>query len=188
MSNRTPAARDSQILAAALDVFARYGFRRASMADIARAAGLSRPLLYLSYPNKAAIFEAVSRDLCERLLEAAQAAWLPTMAAREGLVALAGAVHVPLFRLLKASPHGAELLEAGGGMIGALALELDRGLEELIAVRMRSKVPAGLRQTDLAHMLIGSLSGLKAQSASEADLVASIRTLAALLPGADPVP
>lgn len=43
---------------AALTVFQRYGFARTTMADIAEAAGISRPALYLLYPNKEEVFAA----------------------------------------------------------------------------------------------------------------------------------
>jgi AcrR family transcriptional regulator len=50
--------RRAALLAAAAEVFARYGYRKASMDDVARAAGLSRQGLYLHYPTKDALFKA----------------------------------------------------------------------------------------------------------------------------------
>jgi AcrR family transcriptional regulator len=40
-------------------VFLRFGFARATMGDIARAAGMSRPALYLVFCSKEEVFEAV---------------------------------------------------------------------------------------------------------------------------------
>ena len=51
-------ARRDRILAAALEVFARYGFRKASMDEIARSADISRQGLYLHFANKDALFRA----------------------------------------------------------------------------------------------------------------------------------
>ena len=45
----------------ALEVFGRYGFRKASMDDIARAADISRQGLYLHFANKDALFRAAVR-------------------------------------------------------------------------------------------------------------------------------
>jgi TetR/AcrR family transcriptional regulator of autoinduction and epiphytic fitness len=42
----------------ALEMFGRYGFRKASMDDIARAADMSRQGLYLQFANKDALFRA----------------------------------------------------------------------------------------------------------------------------------
>ena len=57
-------ARQERVLAVALDVFGRYGFRKASMDDIARSADISRQGLYLYFANKDALFRAaVSKEL-----------------------------------------------------------------------------------------------------------------------------
>ena len=48
--------KDDQIIEAATSVFLRYGFRRTTMGDIAEAAGVSRPALYLRFCNKEHIF------------------------------------------------------------------------------------------------------------------------------------
>ena len=42
---------------AAAEVFAQYGFRRTTMNDIAEAAGISRPALYLMFDNKENLFQ-----------------------------------------------------------------------------------------------------------------------------------
>lgn len=59
----SPSERDAkrrrEILDAAQTCFLRFGFSKTSLDDIAREAGLSRPLLYRKYPNKEAIFGAL---------------------------------------------------------------------------------------------------------------------------------
>src|SRR5262245_5573714 len=52
-------ARREKILDAATGVFVRYGFKKTSMDDVARAAGLSRQGLYLHFPNKVDLFRGV---------------------------------------------------------------------------------------------------------------------------------
>src|SRR5258708_40056960 len=54
-------AREERILAAALPVFGRYGVRKASMAEIARSADISRQGLYLRFASKDALFRAAVR-------------------------------------------------------------------------------------------------------------------------------
>jgi TetR/AcrR family transcriptional regulator, regulator of autoinduction and epiphytic fitness len=54
-------ARQQRVLAVALEVFGRYGFRRASMDEIARSADMSRQGLYLHFANKEALFRAAVR-------------------------------------------------------------------------------------------------------------------------------
>ena len=54
-------AREERVLAAALQVFGRYGFRKASMDEIARSADISRQGLYLRFASKDALFRAAVR-------------------------------------------------------------------------------------------------------------------------------
>jgi len=55
-------ARQERVLAVALEVFGRYGFRKASMDEIARSADISRQGLYLHFANKDALFRAAVRQ------------------------------------------------------------------------------------------------------------------------------
>ena len=50
------------MLAVALEVFGRYGFRKASMDEIARSADISRQGLYLRFASKDALFRAAVRQ------------------------------------------------------------------------------------------------------------------------------
>ena len=55
----------ARILGAAFTLFGRYGFKRASMEDIASEAGLSRTALYLQFRNKEEIFRELAIGLHE---------------------------------------------------------------------------------------------------------------------------
>lgn len=61
ISSPSDNAREERILAAALQVFGRYGFRKASMDEIARSADISRQGLYLRFASKDALFRAAVR-------------------------------------------------------------------------------------------------------------------------------
>jgi len=58
------------VLAAALDTFARYGYRKTSMEDVARAAAISRPGLYLLFGSKQELFSAAVTHALDRSLAA----------------------------------------------------------------------------------------------------------------------
>src|SRR5215207_421219 len=60
------AAKRRRAADASLNVFQRYGFARTTMADIAEAAGMSRPALYLLFPNKEEIFAAAVQSANDR--------------------------------------------------------------------------------------------------------------------------
>lgn len=65
-------ARPSEILAAALAVFAEKGFAAARTEDIAARAGISKGALYLYFPTKEDLFRAVIRETIAPNVEAFQ--------------------------------------------------------------------------------------------------------------------
>jgi AcrR family transcriptional regulator len=61
-------SRREALLEAAVGVFARYGFRKASMDEVARAAGVSRQGLYLLFADKEELFrKALTHKLARQL-------------------------------------------------------------------------------------------------------------------------
>ena len=62
ISSTPDSARQERVLAVALEVFGRYGFRKASMDEIARSADISRQGLYLRFASKDALFRAAVRQ------------------------------------------------------------------------------------------------------------------------------
>jgi AcrR family transcriptional regulator len=70
MTDRT---RQERVLAVALEVFGRYGFRKTSMDEVARSADISRQGLYLYFSSKEALFRAaVRQELDAALAEASR--------------------------------------------------------------------------------------------------------------------
>ena len=63
-----------RILDGAMKVFLAYGYSRVTMDDIARAAEVSRPALYLLFKNKADIYRAIGAMLLENSAEQARTA------------------------------------------------------------------------------------------------------------------
>lgn len=68
------AERHDALLRTAIGVFARFGYRKTSMDEIARAAGLSRQALYLRFGSKEELFRAMVTHLLESSLRGATAA------------------------------------------------------------------------------------------------------------------
>src|SRR5258707_8336224 len=70
-SANAPESRHEALLEAAVGVFARYGFRKTSMDEVARAAGVSRQGLYLQFANKEELFrKALQHSLHTQLATA----------------------------------------------------------------------------------------------------------------------
>ncbi|MDO5617168.1 TetR/AcrR family transcriptional regulator [Kocuria sp.] len=59
--------RRSQLLGVALEVFSTHGYHKASMDEIAEAAGVSKPVLYQHFPGKRELYLALVDDHLEQL-------------------------------------------------------------------------------------------------------------------------
>lgn len=85
-AKRVPRAiREQQMLDAAIHVFAKHGYRQASMDTIARAAETSKPMLYLYYGSKEELFGACVTRESERLMKALEEQIAPDDSPRERL-------------------------------------------------------------------------------------------------------
>jgi AcrR family transcriptional regulator len=71
---RKPAVRPHQILDAAFRVFGDKGLHRATLDDVARAAGITKGTIYLYFPSKAALFAAMLKARVTALMPLAEGA------------------------------------------------------------------------------------------------------------------
>jgi len=60
--------KEEKVLTAARDVFMRYGFKRATMSDLADAAQMSRPALYLIFSSKEEVLRSLVTQIFNELL------------------------------------------------------------------------------------------------------------------------
>ncbi len=172
--------RRDKILQAALAVFARYGFKRASMEDVAGEAGISRPALYQSYENKAAIFAALAVALGQASCDAAEAAWPIDRPFAEGLAAAGLALHGLSWQTLHASPHGAELMATNSALVGDVVAAVDSRMLALVQSRLTPLVGSEV-VTSQARAITAALHGLKARAESFDDLAVLITQFARLI-------
>jgi AcrR family transcriptional regulator len=174
----TPAEieRRARIVAAALEAFSRFGYRRAAMADIAAAAGLSRPSLYLVFPNKAAVFRAVAESLMGDAIVAAEAAWPENAPVATGLAAAILAKDLPIYRLLAATPHAAEILAEAETLTGDLHRASAERFARLVATRLSAAGDAAAEAT--ARLVVNASDGLKHAELEEPVYVADVSRLA----------
>ncbi|MFO1082028.1 MAG: TetR/AcrR family transcriptional regulator [Reyranellaceae bacterium] len=175
-----------RVLEAAGRLFGLYGFRRTTLADIAREAGLSRQSVYSRFAGKEAVLTALAEYLKQQALAAAAAAWRDEATLADNLAATVLAKDLPLYRLLHASPHGADLLAVDGALTAAVAAELERRFTALLARRLEavqrggaSLAPYGGSRA-LARTLARAAGGLKAEASGEAAYVAEVQRLCRL--------
>jgi AcrR family transcriptional regulator len=178
-------ARRAAILDAAAAVFLRYGFKKTSMDDLARAAGLSRQGLYLHFATKEELFKAG----VVRLIEATRAAGREVLASDlpvdERVLAFFAAIHAPFGDV--SAEHVSELLEATAHLVGDVASKLE---EEQIAALTRllkqsgvaaAWKEAGLSAGELAAQLFASSHGIKLATRSREDYRRRMRVAVALV-------
>lgn len=166
---RPAIATRERILGAAFDRFARYGFRRTSMADIADAAGISRAALYLQFRNKEAIFRALSAELHDAALAAAETALAGAAPLAERLCAAVEAKSLRFVEIAYGSPHGSELLDESNRLCGEHPAGAERRFRTALAGVFRRAAAAGeldlasagLTATAAAELFTRSVSGLK---------------------------
>jgi len=176
------------ILDAAFGRFARYGYRRTSVADIAEAAGLSRPALYHYFRNKEDVFRALSQRINRGVLAAVTEAAHRGGDTRERLAAVLEARAGWAFELLHASEHGRELIDAKNRLCGAAGADANAqftALLERILARGEAKGeialgPTGMSPAEAAGFLMDSVEGVIGKETVEAEARRRLRILTGL--------
>lgn len=166
----------ARILDGAMKVFLAYGYSRVTMDDIARAADVSRPALYLVFKNKAEIYRALGSMLLEASAEAGRAALAVDGPFAERMMAAIECSLIAMMERIRNSPHGAEILDMKNSLAGDLAAVWRDALSQsfgaaIAAEASRNKVDLsarGLTAAGLADLLLDGLEGMKSRI-SEAD-------------------
>jgi len=164
------------VLDAAVGVFARYGFRKASMDEVARAAGVSRQGLYLQFANKEELFrKALEHSLNNQLIAAVAALARQHDTLELRLIAACDAWSGRFVGSLGAD--SADLMCASTSLAGATLTHYETQFE-LAVTRAIADSPlegfcttAGLCPADLARTLHATARGLKQVSTSREEFV-----------------
>ena len=167
-------ARRRRLLEAALATFLRYGFRKTSMEEVARAGQLSRQALYLHFATKEELFGAAVRHFLQTGLEAASLALesdsLPLEAQLGGAFDAWVGRYVGLL-----GGDVSDLHQASLELVGPLIQEHEERFVERVARAIRSSgLPAayraaGISARQLAETLNATARGLKHDSASRSE-------------------
>jgi AcrR family transcriptional regulator len=165
-----PERRRPQVLDAALGLFLEHGYEGTSMEAIARAAGVTKPVVYACFPSKDELFRALLAREEDRILAEIRDAFAdgevadPEAALIEGLTAF--------LRAVAASPEVYRLIFLGeGGGNAAVARRIRSGREA--QVRALSVLARGWLETappqqrrpkaeleETAHLLGAAIAGL----------------------------
>ncbi|WP_353198367.1 helix-turn-helix domain-containing protein [Sandarakinorhabdus sp.] len=179
LSNLPIEDRRARVVTAAISAFSRHGYRRCTMADIAAAAGMSRPALYLLFPGKEAVFRAVAEALLADAAIAAEQAWPEGADPVDGLFGAIVAKDLPIHRLCHASDHADEILAVAASLTADLHHASAARFEALLATRLARAGQADA--AGLARMLVAAATGLKHAGLPETDYIADVQRLAGLI-------
>lgn len=135
-------SKQEAILAAAAQLFLRHGFRKASMDEIARASGVSKPTMYAYFADKEALFAAVCDHVGERMLAAANAA-LSGKTFADRVYGILSAKFTATFELLRQSPYAVELMETQQASARARIDDTTARIESLLLAEIDRSSRAG---------------------------------------------
>lgn len=169
MLETAPLDRRKIILDAAFSVFVAYGFKRTTMADIAEAAGISRPALYLLFRNKSEIYAAKFLDMLDEARLAARKVMAEAPDFRSAMLAAIDVVVIAPYRMLLATPHGAELFEMKKDIESELPeqwfsmveQELVGAIEHHAATGRLDKAALGMPPDRFARLAMCGIEGIK---------------------------
>lgn len=174
------------ILGAAWTAFATYGFRKASMDDIAKGAGMSRPALYLHFKNKDAIFRALVTAYNDEARIGLHAALTEAGALEDRLLAAFQAQAGPAVEAMLTAPHGLEVFEAGLNVAAEDIEAGEAGFRAIYANWLEVEAAAGNisltgPSAEIARTICAALKGLKHTSGNIETYRSGVAQLAKLL-------
>src|SRR5260370_3325715 len=160
----------TRILQEAQSLFIRYGVKRTSIDEVARAADIAKSTLYLHYQSKEMLFAEVAKHICADILaEARQASAMPAPLA-ERLVGILDAEIGVLHRLVEHSPHVRELTETKQAMASATFATLERDIQQLITTAISEE---NIARQGAAEMFIAAAVGTIQSGDSSAEMYRS---------------
>ncbi|WP_345630652.1 TetR/AcrR family transcriptional regulator [Rugosimonospora acidiphila] len=174
------------VLAAALTVFGRHGFQKTSMEAVAKAAAISRPGLYLLFPNKEQLYRATMQGVLERAQGAMEACFSDeTLGFQERIVAALDALMGQYVETQVARDLN-ELLENSEPQLGSMFHDYQERARATITTRIALLAPPGvltpeLGAEDVMDILFAAALTWKQTSATRAEFRDRIRRAVTLI-------
>ena len=172
----TAIARRQRIGKAALEVFLRYGYAHTKMADIAEAAGLSRPTLYLTFPDKETVFRAVVEMIVSTKLATIRdgVAALPSVEAKLSFACEVWGVEG--VELVLANPNAKDVFDLSFGPVRQGYIAFQAVLVEILSEPL-SRAELGVPAHELGRVILYGIKGFKEIARDVADMRLMVRAL-----------
>jgi AcrR family transcriptional regulator len=176
-------SRREQIIASAIGVFLRYGYARTTMVDIAQAAGLTRPTLYATFPEKESIFSAVVETMVASKMAQIRDDLAQYRTFEKKLRFACDAWAAEGYDLVRSHPDAADMFDLG---FKSVCAGYD-GYTELLAEILDEPVTRSrlkLSSKEIAHTIVFAMKGFKDKAASGDEVRDMIRIHVALVAAA----
>ncbi len=162
-------SKEDRALAAAENAFTRHGYARTTMGDIAHGAGMSRPALYLLFPDKDAVFSRVVGCLDDRKHDEIRTALegLEGLEARLSRACLDWGLHG--VELAAAHPESADMFDLRFPAVRKVYARFEELVAGLIA-QAATTSSIGATPHELARILVYGMRGLLSTAADVDDM------------------
>jgi AcrR family transcriptional regulator len=179
-------ARYKRVIRTAEELFKKVGFRAVTMELVAREANVAKATLYSYFKNKDELYVEVCARMA-RILRGSveQALMKPDTALDQRLADAVVAKHRPVFTLVRASPHAAELLTYTHSMAGEIFANLDLEMLDMLRKAVADDPQLGRNAEQVARALYFGSAPLASRSESTAQMEQEVGAFArAYLAGA----
>ena len=169
------------IAQSAISVVSRYGIRKATMGDIAAAAGVSRQTLYNTYANKEQVIQAAIRYVTDTGIRDVHNAWDNSTTLSEQLDRFFEIGPLSWFELVQSSPDAADLIDglnlAGGEELAKSSARWTQALENLFLPYKEKLTGKGVTAKGVAELVYSSSHSAKTSSGDRVELAGRLQTL-----------
>jgi len=178
-----------RILERAAKVFLAYGIQRTTMDDIAKAAEMSRPALYLLFRNKVDIYQAIALSYFDGSVASAREVLAGDGPIGERLNLLLETSMFAMMEEFMRSPHGHEILDMKNQLAGEVLANWKESMVGLVADALDraardSGVDLGARgysAETLASLFWDAIEGMKARLKNLDELRVATRSLVSVV-------
>jgi len=133
----------SLILDSARQLFRQHGYKRTSMDDIARDAGVAKGTLYIYFPSKEQLFIAVSQQFHDGMMEKLRAAAALDLPLTEKMIVLMDSRIGEILRWKSATPHAQDLIATYQRLIEGSEKSAQEEFRALVAKTLKEGVRRG---------------------------------------------
>jgi AcrR family transcriptional regulator len=164
-------ARYKRVIRTAEELFKKVGFRAVTMELVAREANVAKATLYSYFKNKDELYVEVCARMARILRGSVEQALVkPDTPLDERLADAVVAKHRPVFTLVRASPHAAELLTYTHSMAGEIFANLDLEMLDMFRAAIAADPQLAGNAPQLARALYFGSAPLASRSETTAQM------------------